>query len=309
MEAFDVAMLNKPNFVIVGEPFPRYEKTFMAPRKRRNPLVYVLLVIVLLVGAGTLIIPRLLRSDFRKNLAKQLNVDAEFLHLNIPPAPNRLPGAAFVTRGPLLALVPSLGRDELTVGATFAMEWSELGRNDAQGQIGAGPWRGLFSAETDDHFRIRLKDCHILEAIPDRIRSQLLKSEEARRQANAGYKPLVIVRSYEGRMELKVERGNKSDAELWAKKVKLAQDAGGSSVDGKLKVATTDDQQLIISWTEPVVFAYEAAEARLFADHLGTTADKVELTPMRASAAMIPPEPAQSLTPSASDTPASKKKD
>lgn len=189
------------------------------------------------------------------------------------------------------------------------MEWRELGRNDAQSQITAGPWRGLFSAESDDVFRVRLHDCRVLEAASDRIRRQLLESEDVRRQSNAGYKPLVIIRSYEGRMELKVERGNKSGAELWAKKVKMAQDAGGSSVDGKIKVATADNQQLVISWTEPVVFAYEAAEARLFADHLGATPDKVELTPLRASTATIPVAAAQSPTPTASDIPGSKKND
>lgn len=36
----------------------------------------MLLAIVILVGAATLIIPSVLRSDFRKNLAKQLNVNA-----------------------------------------------------------------------------------------------------------------------------------------------------------------------------------------------------------------------------------------
>ena len=279
----------------------------MAPRKRRSKGIFIALGIVVACGVATLLTPRFLRPDFRTSLAKQLNVDAEFLHLNIPPAPNRLPGAAFVTRGPLLALVPSLGREELTVGATFEMEWRELGKSDAQSQISAGPWRGLFSAETDDHFRIRLKDCRILEASTDRIRAQLLKSEDVRRQANAGYKPLVIIRSYEGQMELKVERGNKSDAQLWAKKVKLAQDAGGSSADGKLKVATADDQQLVVTWAEPVVFAYEAAEAKLFAEHLGMTADKVDLTPVRASAATILAEPAEPASASAVEAPASKK--
>ena len=279
----------------------------MAPKKRRSKSIFIALGIIFVIGAATLIIPRLLRPDFRTSLAKQLNVDAEFLHLNIPPAPNRLPGAAFVTRGPLLALVPSLGREELTVGATFEMEWRELGKSDAQSQITAGPWRGLFSAETDDHFRIRLKDCRVLEAAPDRIRAQLLKSEDVRRQADAGYKPLVIVRSYEGQMEMKVERGSKSAAQLWAKKVKLAQDAGGTSADGKLKVAAADDQQLVVTWAVPVVFAYEAAEARLFAEHLGTTADKVELTPVRASAATILAEPAQSASPAEAEAPASKK--
>ena len=74
-------------------------------------------------------------------------------------APNRLPGAAFVTRGPLLSLVPSLAREQLSEGAIFEMEWRELGRNDAQSQITAGPWRGLFSAESDDVFRVRVHDC------------------------------------------------------------------------------------------------------------------------------------------------------
>jgi hypothetical protein len=189
------------------------------------------------------------------------------------------------------------------------MEWRELGRNDAQSSISAGPWRGLFSADSNDVFRVRLHDCHILEAPPDRIRQQLLESEDVRRQSNAGYKPLVIIRSYEGRMELKVERGNKSGAELWGKKLKLAQDAGASSVDGKLKVDTADNQQLRISWTEPVVFAYEAAEARLFADHLGATPDKVEFKPVRASTRTILTEPSQSPTTTASDTAGSKKND
>lgn len=258
------------------------------PSQKRWILVWVSLAIILLAGVATLIIPRLVQSDFRKSLAKQLNVDPEFLHLNIPPAPNRRPGAAFVTRGPLLALVPSLDRNDLTSGNIFQMEWTELGRNDAQSQIGAGLWRGLFSAETNDVYRIRLQDCHILEASPELIRRQLLQSEDVKRQANAGYKPLVIVRSYEGKLELKIERGSKSDAELWAKKVKLAKDASEASIDGKLKVSSDDDQHLLISWDEPVVFAYEAAEARIFADHLGASPDKVELTPLRSADATIP---------------------
>jgi hypothetical protein len=276
------------------------------PSKKRWILVCIFLAIVLIAGVATLIIPQLIRSDFRKSLAVQLNVDPEFLHLNIPPAPNRLPGAAFVTRGPVLALVPSLGRDDLTSGNVFQMEWRELGRNDAQSQIGAGLWRGLFSAETNDVYRVRLEDCHILEATPALIRRQLLQSEDVRRQANAGYKPLVIVRSYEGKLELKIERGSKSDAELWAKKVKLAKGASETSIDGKLKVSSEDDQHLVISWDEPVVFAYEAAEARIFADHLGTAPDKIELTPLRSSEATIP---SSIPVPTAVDTSDSKKKE
>jgi hypothetical protein len=280
----------------------------MPPQKRRKQIVFMLLAIVVLVGATTLIIPSALRSDFRRSLAKQLNVSAEFLHLNIPPAPNRLPGAAFVIRGPVLSLVPSLARDQLSEGRTFEMEWRELGRSDAQSHLSAGPWTGLFSAETNDVFRVRLHDCRILEALPERIRNQLLQSEDVRRQANAGYKPLVIIRSYEGQMELKVERGKKSNAELWAKKVAFVQDRGGASADGKLKVAAADDEQLVIAWTEPVVFAYEAAEARLFADHLGGAPDKVELTPVGESTAPI--RPAASADSAASDSDkASKKND
>jgi hypothetical protein len=189
--------------------------------KKRWILVCILLAIVLIAGAATLIIPRFLQSDFRKSLAQQLNVDPEFLHLNIPPAPNRLPGAAFVTRGPVLALVPSLSRDDLTAGNFFEMEWRELGHNDAQSQIGAGLWRGLFSAETNDVFRVQLHSCRILEASPERIRNQLLQSEDVRRQADAGYKPLVIIRSYEGKLELKIERGSNSNATLWANKLAI----------------------------------------------------------------------------------------
>jgi hypothetical protein len=277
----------------------------MSPEKHRKPIVLLLLAVVILVGVATLIIPSLRRTDFRKSLAKQLNVNAAFLHLNIPPAPNRLPGAAFVIRGPVLSLLPSLARDQLSEGSTFEMEWHELARNDAQSHLSAGPWSGLFSAETDDIFRVRLHDCRILEAAPERIRRQLVESEDVRRQANAGYKPLVIVRSYEGRMELKVERGNKSNAALWAKRVKLAKDTGGSSADGKLKVAAADNQQLIMSWTEPVVFAYEAAEARLFADHLGAAPDKVELTPVPESTVTIRPD-ASADSPVSADTPSKK---
>lgn len=87
---------------------------------------------------------------------------------------------------------------------------------------------GYSRVKTNDVFRVRLHDCRILEAAPERIRSQLVQSEDVRRQANAGYKPLVIVRSYGGRMESKVERGNKSNAGLWAKKVKLANETGGA---------------------------------------------------------------------------------
>ena len=278
----------------------------MPPRTRRKPIVFILLAVVILIGAATLIIPSVLRSDFRKSLAKQLNVNAGFLHLNIPPAPNRLPGAAFVIRGPILSLVPSLARDQLSEGTTFEMEWRELDRSDAQSHLNAGPWSGLFSAESNDVFRVRLHDCRILEALPERIRNQLVQSEDVRRQANAGYHPLVIIRSYEGRMDLKVERGNKSNAALWAKKVKLVQDAGGASADGKLKVAAADDQQLIMSWAEPVVFAYEAAEARLFADHLGGAPDKVELTPVRETTAAI--RSAAPMDSPASDSDAASKK-
>jgi len=279
----------------------------MHRRKRRKPIVFHLLAVVLLVGAAILIIPLFLRSDFRTSLAKQLNVKPEFLYLNIPPAPNRLPGAAFVIRGPILSLVASLARDQLSQGATFEMEWRELGRNDAQSHLSAGPWSGLFSAETNDVFRVRLRDCRILEALPERIRDQLIQSEDVRRQANAGYNPLVIIRSYEGQMELKIERGSKSNAALWATKMKLVQDADGATSNGKLKVAAADDQQLVVAWTEPVVFAYEAAEARLFADHLGGTPDKVELTPGRESAVMIQAAASTDFSPPPQDA-ASKKK-
>jgi hypothetical protein len=256
--------------------------------RKRAKIVLVLFALVVAVGIITWSIPRIFRGDFRKSLAKQLNVDPDFLHLNIPPAPNRLPGAAFVVRGPALLLVPPLARDQLGQGATFEMDWRELDRSDAQSHLNAGPWSGLFSAETSDTVRLRLRDCRILEAAPEPIRKQLVESADVRRQANAGHQPLVIVRSYEGRLELKIERGNKSNAAVWANKLKVARETGAvTSADGKLKVAEADDQHVVISWMEPVVFAYEAASARLFADHLGSTPDRIELTPVREATATI----------------------
>jgi hypothetical protein len=63
----------------------------MNSRKRAKTIVLVLLAVVVAVGALTWTIPRMFRLDFRKGLAKQLNVNGDFLHLNIPEAPNRLP--------------------------------------------------------------------------------------------------------------------------------------------------------------------------------------------------------------------------
>ena len=245
-------------------------------RSQSRKWILVAIILVLAAGVGTFWLPRLFRPDFRHSLARQLNVDPAFLHLNIPPAPSRYPGFSFVVPGPLVQLTVPLDESNLTKGPTFNMDWRMLSKADAASRFSGGPLQALFSSSVDDVISISLVDCQVFEATAVQLKELLLKSDDMLRQANLGREPLVIVRSYAGKMSLKIRRASSSTSEGWAEKVKVAKTATGS---GQFAVAEADEEHLTLAWTTPIVFAYEALEARIFADHLGASPDSVEFKP------------------------------
>lgn len=252
------------------------------PRKI-NPKVAIVVAVAVVAAAATLLLPRFLRPDFRKGLARQLNVDPDVLHLNIPPSPQRYPGFAFVMQGSMLQVAAPLERSQLNAGPTFELQWADLSKSDASSRLSGGPFRGIFSSDTDDKVSLNLHNCRVLETDVSQLKQRLLGVDSILKQADKGAPVLVITRAFEGQMEMKLQRGARASGEVWSEKVKLARSASSATANGEIKVSTANDDQLIVQWSEPVVFAFEAVEAKLFASHLGTKPDKVDFKPVGTS--------------------------
>lgn len=257
-------------------------------RQKKKRLIRALIGagLVILLALAVWLLPRFWRKDFRQELARTLNANPEFLLLNFPPAQGRLPGSVFAREGTLLPVAYTDRTDQgIAQGATFDLGWSQIGSAMAAGNFAGGPLNAVFSSSDKAHVELKATNCRVLEMTLGDIRRRLLGSTDVQDLAARGRKLIVVVRAYEGVLESRVRRSGKASAEAWAEvkaKAKAAADPANTGRDGKLVFKGESDDEVLLAWTEPVVFACEFQEATLFTSHLGTQPNEVRFEAIRA---------------------------
>lgn len=255
-------------------------------KKQRRQLIWKIVVAVVLVAA-VLLLPRLWQPDFRKQLAKTLNANPEFLLLNFPPADGRLPGSVFV-REQLLLPVAFTKRDDAAIsqGTTFELGWSQITGAGGTADVAAGPLSGLFGDTESARLEVKATNCRVLEMTLGDIRQRLLASASVQDLAARNKAMIVVVRAYEGVLETKVHRTSKLSAEAWSAlkaKAKSASDPAMTAGKAKIEVKGDTGDEIVLAWKEPVVFACEVQAATLFTTHLGTKPNEVKFEALKAT--------------------------
>ena len=246
---------------------------------------------VVVVGAAVLLAPGFFRSDFKTELAKQLNVEKDLLHLNVPLAKARFPGFTFVIKPALIPIeYPDRSDPDITEGQAFSLDWTSANLSSASGS-NAGPIGALFANSQGVKIEIRAVNCKVIEMTLADLKRRLLASSDVLDQAAKGNRPMVIVRSFEGRLEIRLAKTGKTSADVWIGVKKRSKDLIEPSGKQDVELQDKGTDEMVMSWKEPVVFAYEVVEAEIITTRLGVRPDDVRFTPVPATEleARIPP--------------------
>ncbi|MDI1312894.1 hypothetical protein [Prosthecobacter sp.] len=250
--------------------------------KKQKKKAILAAVAVAVIAAIALLLPKLWQSDFRTELAKVLNEDAKQLVLNVPPADGLLPGSIFVKDHQRLIPFKRTLRNEtaITQGADFVLGWNQMADASGKAGMGKGGLGALFGDTESAKIEVRATQCRVLDMDSSEITKRVKTQEVMDLAADETKEVAVIVRAYEGILETKIRRTSQATAEAWRKVQEQAKSAESvSTTGGKASVAiqgNTDDEVVVV-WKEPVVFACVVQKVTFFAKHLGTDPDEVML--------------------------------
>ncbi|MBV8589503.1 MAG: hypothetical protein JO212_05490 [Acetobacteraceae bacterium] len=115
-----------------------------------------------------------------------------------------------------------------------------------------------------------------MEMLGGDLKKKLLASEAARSAANHGTVPLVVFRSYEGKITFSLNRQQNTSANAWAK---VKADAAQLHASGEL----ASDSAVIFTLPQPIVFAFEVMKAAYVTTHLGGAPNQITLVKIPAS--------------------------
>jgi hypothetical protein len=138
------------------------------------------------------------------------------------------------------------------------LDWSLLVNQDAVSAVASNYFGTLFNAENNHRISMRISECQVAEVSASQVQAGLAETSDPQNVASA--RMVVILRSYTGRLELKIERGNRCPIDVWRIQLQRLKEVSASSQGLTIQITTATDQQLNVVWREPVVFAFEAAQ-------------------------------------------------
>jgi hypothetical protein len=222
-------------------------------------------------------------------MAKMLGVAPGTLYLNIPPSPNRYPGAIFLKGSPWIVIEPAT-MPEVTGQPVpgFSMEWTHANNLAESGTIGMGPVSELLRNYQELDVELKISDAQVFEMKAGDLKRRLLGSEDAVSAANKGNDPLIITRAWSGIFTLRLRTSGKLDANATAQVRGDAERLAKNRKDVEVELQGSQDKDgaVLVKLTTPTVFAFEAAAASYVNRSLATTPQDVKLVPLRV------PEPA-----------------
>ncbi|MBB6144338.1 hypothetical protein HNQ77_002290 [Silvibacterium bohemicum] len=240
------------------------------------------LAAVVVLAALVFFLPRLFtrHADLRTRLASALNLPKERaadFFINLPPAASRYPGTILATEQ-LFILNPADANDpDLHTGDSFQLTANDEVAGNALGSLGV-PWLNeAASSKQEVGLELEVSDGKILEMDVPALKKKLLASQEAQSAANKGTDPIVITRSYVGKITYVLKRKGSDQGSLWQKAPKSNQDSEHFRIDA----SRTQEGEIRVEMLDPVIFAFEASSAHFILTHLGVEPTDVNLTPIR----------------------------
>jgi hypothetical protein len=199
-------------------------------------------------------------EDLRGALAKQWGEKPEDLYINLPPRPERYPGAVFTsTYGAVIAFTKETDVDLRRGKAVdFRHEAKEMGQVD--GSLGAAVF-GIVARRSADLDRS--------VEIPDLCSVEMDVLSIARRlralgwDANIPQDLFVVLRAYEGHLTYRIERRQSFSSEAWEKFMQeLAEKSRGDpAIKLSFEGSSGGREVGVITTISPIVIAYQACPA------------------------------------------------
>lgn len=263
-------------------------------KKQKHTLALAVTLLVV-VAAMAILVPKLLKKDFRAELAKVLSEDPKSFVLNVPPASGLVPGSVFLKDN--LRLIP-LKRtprtdESITQGNSFDLDWAQLAGSSGKGNVGTGSLGALFGDTEAANLQVRAKDCRILDMDLDKIKQRLKNTDLMDLTADQTKQIAVVTHAYEGILETKITRKSKTNAEAWKKVQENATKTGEASSgagNAAIEIKSNTDDEINFAWKEPVIFACSVQSVSYIASHLGSEPDKIELKEVPGETLLIDPQ-------------------
>lgn len=265
----------------------------MTKKQKRNLILAAITVAI--VASAAIVVPRLLKKDFRAEMAEVLNEDPERFVLNVPPASGLAPGSIFIKDN--LRLIPlkrtARNDDAIVQGSTFELGWAQLADAAGRGRVGTGALGALFGDTESANIEVRATNCRILDMDLEKIKNRLKTTDLMDLAADKSKQITVVIRAYEGILETKISRKSNTNAEAWKKvkeKAESTRSATSGAGDAAVELKANTNDEIVLAWKDPVIFACSVQSVTYFASHLGQNADKVDLQPLPGTNLVLDPQ-------------------
>jgi hypothetical protein len=280
---------------------PRKKRTNSEPQaasersSRKRQWVTGALVLVLVGVPLAIFVPGWMKSreaprvTLREALAARLACSPESLHMNVPPASGRYPGALLVRAPDGLLLPVTFEHRPDGVGApSFELEGYAVTSASAalSGTVGGGQ---KFDSDVDEllDVSLQLREGRVIEAPLPSLRERVASDGDVARLRARGRDPEVIVRAYEATCDLVLRQRSEMNAKQWLELRKAAL---------KSSAELREDGSLVFRSKSPSVVAYETLSVGIVADSLGSGEPRVVLTETVAENISGPAKPRASPT-------------
>ncbi len=242
-----------------------------------NKLKFILIVLgigVLLfaIFASRFLVPK---DPLKSALADSFRVPVDVLHINLPPANGRYPGAVFLKTDRLLPIeFASSDDDRFKRGQKVSLNVTLNAKAISTGSLDLGFFKQLSDSGKTKTVSLEISDVVPVEIRAGDLKSILLSSQDSKKAALNEENVYIISKAYEGQMvvTLKTSENTKTSA--------VIEDISKSmpSAEAKLSADKNKEDEIRVSFSEPTVFAYEMMEASFFSTSLSIEPDDVTLS-------------------------------
>jgi hypothetical protein len=192
------------------------------------------------------------RADDRDTVASLFHVDSKYLVMNLPPKPDRWPGAIFTNDLRFVIKYGTKSDPDLHRGDAVMASSNDsfnLGANVA----GGNSWIGI-SADAGDvgEVKVYFPDARVIEMSRDDLVKHIAQSPSAIADVKDGKTPIVIIRAFAGTPTIVVSKKATASVSAWDRFLSTFQIQGAIKGD--------KDNSVTYSGKDEFVFAFETAE-------------------------------------------------
>jgi len=205
---------------------------------------------------------------FRDAVVDTYGIESDgLLFINVPPRPHRYPGTLLMTLEGLYVLYSKTESNDpdLEHGEAAAVSGNYGELRSAEGSLVQSAFKEIAKAQRNVTLTFRIEDGRIVEMEGDKVRAKLQALRDARPEiadedvASELAKLTVVIRAYEGKLRIGIERTSSMSAEAWADLQKALVET--AEAEAKLDLARETQEELELAVDVPFVFAFLAARA------------------------------------------------